>query len=290
MTDIPQDLVARVQERLNEAGLESYGLKVRCLGRKVTLQGIVDVLAEKATAEEVASRTPGVTGVENAITVCVDGEIDDADVAFEVAEELTADPLCLGVGAEVSGGRVRLVGQVPTAATATRAIATASRARGVREVASELTLAPDAATDDPSLVNAIETALVDFLGGAEARRVETTARNGIVTLTGQTGSEAAARAEQIAAATPGVRGVRNLLRTAADLSGRVVAYLEAQVRADPLLRKSVLSFAVHEGRLVAEGEVSDLEAKRGLERILRRAWEKSRPDIRGIDNRVRMPR
>ena len=183
MTGNEEKLAARVLRELDEAGLGAYGLKARCSGSLLTLQGIVDVLAEKIRAEEIAGRIPGIGRVENAITVCTDGSVDDEDVAMEVAEELAADPARTGVGAEVSGGCVKLVGQVPTAAAAASAIAAAAKARGVREVASELSLAPEAATDDPSLVNAIETTLGETLG-VEARHIQAVARHGVVRLTG----------------------------------------------------------------------------------------------------------
>ena len=62
--------------------------------------------------------TPGTSRVENDITGCTDGSVDDEEVAMEVAEELAADPARTGVGVEVSGGCVKLIGQVPTAAAA----------------------------------------------------------------------------------------------------------------------------------------------------------------------------
>ena len=219
MTENEERLAARVLQELEEAGLGVYGLKARCSGSLLTLQGIVDVLAEKIRAEEIAGRSPGVRRVENAITVCTDGSVDDEDVAMEVAEELAADPARTGVGAEVSGGRVKLVGQVPTAAAAAGAIAAAAKARGVREVASELSLAPEAATDDPSLVNAIETMLADTLG-VESRHIQAVARHGVVRLTGMADPEAADKAMKAAADVPGVRRVEDHLRPRRELHDR----------------------------------------------------------------------
>ncbi|MGE5598112.1 MAG: BON domain-containing protein [Bacteroidota bacterium] len=283
------DLAALILERLDEAGLGPYALRVRCVGGRVTLQGIVDVLAEKNAAGRVAARTPGVTAVENAITVCTDGSIDDGDVAAEVAEELAAQPFGPAVGAEVNSGRVRLVGQVPTVAAQAQAMATASRARGVREVASELSLAPEIATDDVSLANAVELALADGLG-PEAGRVSVKAHNGAIVLEGRATAETAGRAEALASQVPGVRSVRNSLTRPEAPHDEVIRALLDRIGANPFLNGAPLSFRVQEGVLIAEGEVDTREGKRDLERLLQEAREEYRLVLRGIDNRVRFDR
>ena len=289
MTGNEEKLAARVLQDLEEAGLGVYGLKARCLGSLLTLQGIVDVLAEKIHAEEIAGRTPGISRVENAITVCTDGSVDDEDVAMEVAEELAADPARAGVGAEVSGGCVKLVGQVSTAAVAASAIAAAAKARGVREVASELSLAPEAATDDPSLVNVIEASLAEILG-AEARYIQPEAHHGVVRLTGMAAPETAAKAMKAVADVPGVRRVEDHLQPRLELHDRVITDIMARLAANPFLNEAPLSFIVRDGLLVAEGVVDGLKAKRDLERVLHEMHQAYRPDLRGIDNRVRVTR
>ncbi len=65
--------------------LAPYGVRARVYGNgTVQIQGIVNVLAEKHQAEELVWRFPGVKNVENNITVCTDGGVDDEDIAFEL--------------------------------------------------------------------------------------------------------------------------------------------------------------------------------------------------------------
>lgn len=290
MKQTPEELAASVQERLAQAGLAPYGLKVRCVGKDVTLQGIVDVLAEKTLAGEVAARIPGVGRVENAITVCTDGKIDDEDVAAEVAEELAADPLAPGVGAEVTSGRVRLVGQVSTVAAAAKAIATASKARGVREVTSELSLAPGMETDDASLANAVGSTLADWLGSS-AGRIEITVHGGIVTLAGDgIDEEIAAQAERAAANVPGVRGVRTNLHRGLRAHDKIICDILDRIGADPFLNQESLRFTIRNGRLIVEGEVDDQGAKRNLDKALHETLAENRLELHGLDNRVRVDR
>ena len=64
----------------------------------------------------------------------------------------------------------------------------------------------------------------------------------------------------------------------------------ARLAANPFLNEAPLSFAVRDGLLVAEGTIDGQEAKRDLERVLHETHQAYRPDLRGIDNRVRVTR
>lgn len=130
------------QQLQNDDQLASYGLKARVdEAGNVEVQGIVDVLAEKYQVEELVRGVPGVKSVENDITVCTDGAIDDEDVAFEVSEELRANPeVPDSVGVKVDGGQVQLVGSANDSDETKAAVETAAKARGVREVYSQVKL------------------------------------------------------------------------------------------------------------------------------------------------------
>lgn len=286
MTQDEAELAARVQEALARAGLGCYALKVRCQGRTVRLQGIVDVLAEKLAAGDIAGRVPGAAAIENDITVCTDGPIDDGDVAAEVAEELAIDPDGLPVGAAIRGGRVRLRGKVATAAAAADAVIAASMARGVREVTSEIKLADGAARDDPSLVNAVRERLSASLGN-EARGIRIHARRGLIALRGEVRDAALAeRARETAAQVPGVREVRSELDPAPDPRTRVIREARRRAREDCYLRQARLAFSIHDGRLVVEGRLGTRQAKRALERLLFDLRNAHRAKINGLDNRT----
>ncbi|MDN5347975.1 MAG: hyperosmotically inducible periplasmic protein [Clostridia bacterium] len=142
-------LEGRVQAVLDsDKDLKGYGLKAEVNQGKVTLSGIVDTLKEKERAEKLVAGLPGVTGVENGLTISTDGSIDDADVTQEVMEELNADPgiNLRHIGAESREGTVILRGNTENPEEIEAAIRAASKARGVRHVVSQVKLKGPAET------------------------------------------------------------------------------------------------------------------------------------------------
>ncbi|HHV62618.1 MAG TPA: BON domain-containing protein [Firmicutes bacterium] len=129
----------------DDEGMRPYGINVEARGGKVRIWGIVDTLSEKNRAEEIARSIPGVVEVENDITISTDGEISDSGVEFEAREELAAEPGVdlRDVGAYSGGGIVILKGEVETEAEKQAAIRAASKARGVREVVTQLRVKKD---------------------------------------------------------------------------------------------------------------------------------------------------
>ncbi len=123
-----------------DRGMRGYELNVKARGHEVVLTGVVDVLAEKERLRAIASAVPGVERVEADLTVSTDGPLDDREVAMEVSEELAAHPGLdpKDVGVEVRDGVAHLVGRVSDASEEEQAVATASKARGVKEVQSHL--------------------------------------------------------------------------------------------------------------------------------------------------------
>ena len=185
----PDEKLARqVEAKLREdRGLGSYGLKVSVHQGKVTLQGVVDVLADKKRARKLAAEVPGVRSVEDAITLSTDGTIDDADVQMEVAEELAADPRVdpRQIGARVEGGVVHLEGRAPYQGMVRAAVEAGARARGVRDVVSHVTLDKRAEADDATLVNRVEHALsVAVVPGVDAAYIDVQVKGGVVNLKG----------------------------------------------------------------------------------------------------------
>ena len=143
------------------------------------------------------------------ITVCTDGAIDDEDVAFEISEELQANPEAPdSVGAVVHGGAARLVGRVTNEIEAKEAIETAAKARGVSDVRSELTIEPK--PDSATISVNIETALVNELGLVPGK-VRVGVEDGMVTLGGDIPEDQIKLAEGIASRQDGVKQVENIL-------------------------------------------------------------------------------
>lgn len=130
---------------MDDPGLRAYGIKVSSSKGVVRLQGIVDVLAEKMRAEEIASGVSGVTRLENNLTVSTDGRITDDDVNFEVAEELRLAPNVniSKVYGESKKGVVHLYGDVDDPGEAKAAVWAAAKARGVKDIVSHIAGARD---------------------------------------------------------------------------------------------------------------------------------------------------
>ncbi|MCL6558867.1 MAG: BON domain-containing protein, partial [Firmicutes bacterium] len=117
-----------------------YGLKADVINGEVHLSGIVDTLSEKERLKKIVSGIEGVRGIENGVAMSTDGSITDEDVVEEVMEELNAEPNVnvRKVGAKSVKGTVFLKGRVDSPADEEAAILAASKARGVRNVVSQL--------------------------------------------------------------------------------------------------------------------------------------------------------
>ncbi len=136
-----EDLAQAVKQALDsEKDLQGYGLEVRAIGDKVTITGVVDVLAEKWHAKQVAQSVAGVKEVEAAITVSTDGQLDDGDVRFEVGEELGLFPedQLRELSIQATKGVVTLRGTVTKPELVNEAVSAAAKARGVVDVISKI--------------------------------------------------------------------------------------------------------------------------------------------------------
>lgn len=124
----------------NNDEIKVYGVRAEVNKGHVELSGIVDTLAERRRLYELINAVPGVKGVDLGISISTDGAIDDEDVKFEVAEELGADPdvNLRHVGAKVVDGVVYLKGTVEDPADEQAALKAAAKARGVKDVVSEI--------------------------------------------------------------------------------------------------------------------------------------------------------
>jgi osmotically-inducible protein OsmY len=126
-----------------DALIASVGdVDVEASGGTVTLRGVVELPAQRDTAERIAMAVPGVAHVENRMRVWLTVSADD------VAERVT-DALGVGalVGAEqvtvnVVDNDVTLTGTVASAAHREAAVAAAASAPGVAGVHDHLTVRP----------------------------------------------------------------------------------------------------------------------------------------------------
>lgn len=276
-----------VQALAAEQLLQPYDLKVVVdRGRVVHLQGIVDVLAEKIKAEEIVRSIPGVTGVENSVTVCTDGDINDDAVRFEVAEELHADPQLVNIGVDVYGGVAHLKGKVDSLATERKAVRTAAKARGVRGIRSNLKIEESWPDDSATLANKVDRVLAGFpqLTGSAIRPE---ADRGVVTLTGSVAkAEDMELAVEMAGTVEGVRSVRNELSVNPDVESIVVTEIMDELMDDPFVREAPLTIRVVSGEIQVEGAVENKEQKRRIEQAVRETAKNHRDQIIGINNKL----
>lgn len=197
----------------DDPGLRAYDINVGVKDGLIHLMGVVDTLSEKRRAEELAGRVPGSRGVENGLTISTDGAVTDDDIAFEVAEELEADLRVneREVSAQVKDGTVILRGKVDAAAVEAAAIDAATKARGVKEVVSQLEVGDDT-IDDATLTNRVAAALAG-IPQLRTQSVQARARRGLVRLSGAVSDpQLVQTAESVAAGVSGVRRVKNELK------------------------------------------------------------------------------
>lgn len=135
------DLREHLQSLLDlDVNLRSYGLKADVVDGEAQISGVVDSLAEKEYARELARSVPGIRKVADRISISTDGPITDRDVEFEVTEELQATPGIdiREIGAKSAGGHVFLVGRTSDETVVESAKKAASKARGVTRVTSRV--------------------------------------------------------------------------------------------------------------------------------------------------------
>lgn len=163
------------------------------------------MLADRQQAEAITRGVPGVRDVENGLTVAMDGAMTDEHIREEVNRHLART----GLGAQVDGGRVTLVGRVDNLADARQAYRIASGTRGVREVRSEVHLDKDT-PDDVAVNNAVEEVL--HQAGLDSVHIDTTVRDNRVTLSGWVDrAEDREAAEDAVSQVDGVRAIDHQL-------------------------------------------------------------------------------
>lgn len=288
-SDFVQELTVIINSRLtDDQRLAPYALKAKVYeDGLVRIQGIVDVLKERDQAEEIVRGIPGVKLVENNITVCTDGGIDDEDVAFEVGEELMANPeIPDSVGVRVSGGQVQLIGSIHNQGQALEAIETAGKARGVREIRNQLKINEE--LDDAGITNRVQSALLEeaeIIPG----RIKILTHDGNVLLWGNASDEEIKRVMEIALRVPGVKSVENSFsRDQINLDDQIEVKAMRMITADPFLNQMPVNIQVEDGKIVLIGTVDTMEAKRGIDEVIHQITTDLRPVSFKVDNQVRL--
>ncbi|MES2440255.1 MAG: BON domain-containing protein [Verrucomicrobiota bacterium] len=191
-------------------------------GSRVSLAGKVGVLDEKDLAREIVSEIPGVTAIDNDLTVTFEGIREDAQIAEQLHFLIKDDPLYEGLDltATVKSGTVSLSGEVGSRGEYDRLVRR-SYVTGIIDVQiSGLSINSDLAMEgladkeysqDQSL-EALKAALA-IDSRINANLIETKMADGVITLKGSVGQIAESDAvETTARGIPGVLRVENELK------------------------------------------------------------------------------
>lgn len=263
--DVFQDIKQLIQTHFGETG---QGLHVEVKGDKASLWGTVDNLGEKDFIGQRIRRIDGVRELDNSLTVANDGNITDKDIEKQVGERFTQSNYeeIMGLGCRVSKGIVTLLGHVETQSTERLAKRIASQVRGVKEIRSEIDFL-EKAVDDATLVNRVENAMVAS-PWVDAHEIKTTARNGLITLTGMVDNQEEMEwAVDTAYQVPGVKAVVSEIFARHRSQGEDLWMTEQLVRKlgqHGITSQHVRAF-VQEGIAFLSGEVYSDEDRRWAE-------------------------
>jgi hyperosmotically inducible protein len=254
--DVEVDLPRRVGEPMGNAWLTTKIQAKYCAdpivrGRRidvtsnngvVSLNGTVTSEEERQKALEIARTTEGVRRVEDRLQVSrgeagatdrgLTDQMTDAGITARVQSKFFLDDIVKArrIDVDTTAGVVMLQGQVASESERQQAVALARSVDGVRDVKSQLQVAPAAeaqtsappttsgaaaTVQDPWITTKIQSKyFMDDL--VKAGQIGVTTNGGVVTLTGQVPSaEAKQRAEAIASQTDGVVRVDNQLTVGA---------------------------------------------------------------------------
>jgi hyperosmotically inducible protein len=269
-----------------------YDINLRVVNGFVTIYGIVDTLADMEHAQRVTAAVKGVKGVENDLTISTDGAIDDRDVYREVRQELDGDPHLNNtmIKLTVHKGRATLGGTVENIAQKNKAIATARKAMGVKEIIDNMHINSREATDDASIVNEVNRRFAST--DIDANLFAVSCQNGMLSLQGNTDRKIKARAMEIAATVPGVKrvnadGIDTKYGILTPAAGAAKEIKESFAR-DAFLKKLPLKIYETQGRLVLEGSLSNLEQKRAVDKKLHTLLTEFGEEFIKVDNKLRL--
>lgn len=187
----------------------------------VTLTGEVASYAKKLAAKRAAHRVGGVLDVVNNLTVelPIPHQKTDQEIAKAVRHALEWDVLVPDkqVHSTVSHGHVTLDGQVEAWADKVAAECAVDQLAGVKSVDNRIEIKPKLKVDSETIRQSIESALARQ-AHREAEHIGITVKDGVVTLTGTARSYMEKSAiNKVAAFTPGVRRVEDLVRVERDI-------------------------------------------------------------------------
>jgi hyperosmotically inducible periplasmic protein len=218
---------AEVQKALDNKRFK--GVQATVQDAEVTLQGSVDLYAEKEDADKKTHHVKQVKGVNNLIEVAGPA-IEDSTLRNKLAEKLTTDRVGYGttafnsIGIGVANGVVTLAGTVYGPPDKDSALSLVANTPGVKDIVDKVEVAPVSPMDDRlrlELARAIYgTPQLQRYALDPAKPIRITVVNGTVTLTGVVDSKMDSDVANLRAnGVPGVFKVVNQLQVAGPRSG-----------------------------------------------------------------------
>jgi hyperosmotically inducible periplasmic protein len=205
---IEKDIENTLEHEMHDSGVD---IRVRVQDGYVTLFGFVDTLGEKNSAGEIAGRIEGVKSIENCLTISTDGTFTDKETEAEVISKLKGNPNLTSISAKVQRGVAVLEGTVHTLKDKNLAIHQASKALGVKDIASHIHVDSLYKVDDISVNNEVQRQLVSE--NLDDCDIKVEVENGSVTLKGYVDtSHEMETAMEITEGVEGVRNVKNYLK------------------------------------------------------------------------------
>ncbi|GEM_PF-2527222 len=178
----------------------------------VRLMGAANTLEERDEAERIASGIDGVTDVENNLVISANRGISDREMTDAANAELSAYDDLVRIGARVNAGTAFLMGKAPSVAVENRAIEIVSGVPGVRQVVSEIQIAPGEPIDNITLANDVAETISDD-ADIDIMDLEVNADDGLVVVTGEVESDRERNLiTERASAVAGVQHLQNLVR------------------------------------------------------------------------------
>ncbi len=211
--DLIVDLIKdQLEEKMQESSMD---INLFCKDGYVHMYGMVDVLAEKKMAEDIAHQIEGVRKIENKITVAMDSNITNKHMQKEIIDTLSKDDALSSVGVKVEDGVANMIGSANTLKEAKRANTLAAKTRGIKDVVNNIKVASSEEYDDSSINNSLTSALnkTKFYN----QDMKHVVNNGVATLSGYVNNRQEVElAKEIAMGIEGVNKIINKLKIRKD--------------------------------------------------------------------------
>lgn len=193
----------------------------------------------------------------------------DAQIRETIEKRIKGIPVTI----TVERGVVTLTGTVPTFAQKRTALDMARRTIGVKEVTDQIKVRPTESRTDKQILEAVGDALKTNLGKDTAQKIDTSVKEGIVTLTGALPSSYPKQvAGFLAGMSQGVVDVRNNITvkpTIQRTDPEIAQDITSRFRRNALLKAQDIDVTVKDGTVTLTGTVETFRQVEQAEAIAR---------------------